>query len=266
MNKPTPVYILTERGLTVYIDGVPHTVITSDSRFENALDALRTGDMEALEAAVRPAKVLETIVSRTGYITVKGGAVYIDGKQAPDDDYTVQRIIRHAAAELPVLPLVNFFERLQKNPSYRTRRDLLRFLEKGDLPITTSGMFLAYKRVTEDYRDLHTGACDYSIGRTVSMSRFEVDDDPNNTCSAGLHVCSYGYLPHFGSRHGNRVVICEVDPGDVVAIPTDYNDSKMRVCRLRVISETDLPESCLQGSMVYDEYESEDDDDDDGAL
>jgi hypothetical protein len=63
-----------------------------------------------------------------------------------------------------------------------------------------------------------------------------VDEDPDRTCSHGLHVCSFDYLPHFSHANGH-VVVCKVNPADVVAIPRDYNNTKMRVCRYEVVGE-----------------------------
>ena len=63
------------------------------------------------------------------------------------------------------------------------------------------------------------------------------NEDKNQTCSSGLHFCSLDYLPNFGRGDGNRVVILEIDPADVVSIPSDYNNAKGRACRYKVISE-----------------------------
>ena len=70
------------------------------------------------------------------------------------------------------------------------------------------------------------------------MPRPSVDDDPAKTCSAGLHVCSLSYLSTFG---GDRTILVEVCPADVVAVPIDYQNSKVRVSRLRVVREVDSP-------------------------
>ena len=73
-----------------------------------------------------------------------------------------------------------------------------------------------------------------AVGDTLSMPRNAVDEDKNRTCSAGLHFCSYSYLPHFG---GERIVVVKINPRDVVAIPADYNNAKGRTCRYEVVEE-----------------------------
>ena len=123
-----------------------------------------------------------------------------------------------------------------ENPSYSSREQLHGFIEKYLFSITPEGNFLAYRVVTHDWKDKHTRSIDNSVGTTVTMPRDEVDENPNRTCSAGLHVCGRSYVKSF--KHGNdRLTLVSVNPRDVVAIPTDYNDAKMRVCEYTVIGE-----------------------------
>jgi hypothetical protein len=136
----------------------------------------------------------------------------------------------------PVEPLVAFMENLMTNPSKRAVDELYGFLEKNSLPITPDGHFLAYKKVRQNYFDCHTGKMDNSVGKVVEMERNEVDDNKDQTCSAGLHFCSQEYLPHFGGGD-SRVVIVKINPRDVVSIPVDYNNAKGRACRYEVIGE-----------------------------
>lgn len=133
-------------------------------------------------------------------------------------------------------PIANFMERLLKNPSFRVREQLFAFLEFGEVPLTPNGTFLAYKAVRSNFYDIHSGKFYNGVGAVVTMQRSDVDDDPNRTCSAGLHVCSFKYLPSFSHADGH-VMVCEVDPANVVSIPADYNNTKMRTCEYTVISE-----------------------------
>jgi len=136
----------------------------------------------------------------------------------------------------PIEPMVMFMDNLYQNPSKRAVDELYGFLERGNLPITPDGHFLAYKRVREDYTDCHTGKMDNSIGQVVEMERYDVDDNKDNTCSTGLHFCSKEYLSGFG---GARTVIVKINPADVVSIPSDYNQTKGRACRYEVVGEID---------------------------
>jgi hypothetical protein len=102
------------------------------------------------------------------------------------------------------------------------------------LPITDDGYFLAYKRVNRNYTDCHSGTFDNHVGKVVEMPREKVNANRNETCSAGLHVCSHSYLSHYS---GDRIVVVKINPKDVVSVPVDYNNAKMRVCRYEVVSE-----------------------------
>jgi len=93
---------------------------------------------------------------------------------------------------------------------------------------------LAYKKVRDNFMDVHSGTMLNAPGCIVEMERNKVDDDKNNTCSTGLHFCAESYLRSFG---GERTVIVKINPADVVSIPSDYNDAKGRACRYEVIGE-----------------------------
>jgi predicted RNA-binding Zn-ribbon protein involved in translation (DUF1610 family) len=102
------------------------------------------------------------------------------------------------------------------------------------MPITCEGTFLACKGVREDYKDCHTGTIDNRPGAVIPpMDRSEVDDNPNNHCSNGYHCGAWDYAKSFGAR----VVLVEVDPADVVSVPSDYNAQKCRVTWYKVLSD-----------------------------
>ena len=95
------------------------------------------------------------------------------------------------------------------------------------------GCFLAYKGVNDDYTDVHTGKIINRVGRTVTMERNRISDDPSVGCHTGLHVGSEDYATGFGSR----TVICKVNPRDVVSVPLDCECQKMRVCEYSVTAD-----------------------------
>ena len=132
--------------------------------------------------------------------------------------------------------MVKMKKKLRKQPSYLIAKRLYDFIKCSSLEINEKGNILAYKVIRDDYTDCHTGKMDNSVGKKVTMPRNKVDDDDERTCSSGLHVCSAGYIKHFGG-HTTRLVQVEVKPKDFVSIPVDYNDSKARVCEYKVIKE-----------------------------
>jgi hypothetical protein len=131
-------------------------------------------------------------------------------------------------------PMLKFVERLYKNPSHRAINELYNFLAHQFLPIDPDGYFLAYKAVTSDFKDKHTKTVDNSVGAEPEMERFKVDDNCDVACSQGYHVGAHKYASEF--RTGDDVmVICRVDPADVVSIPKDCNQEKLRCCKYKVV-------------------------------
>ena len=128
-----------------------------------------------------------------------------------------------------------FIMKMAANNMDETSMDgLFKFLKNARIPINEEGNILTYKRIDINYKDCYTHTLDNSIGATVSMERSKVTCNPKITCSSGLHVCSYSYLSSFS---GDRIVICEVEPHNVVSVPVDYNFAKMRCCKYKVIEE-----------------------------
>jgi hypothetical protein len=199
-------------------------------------------------------------------IELRGSSLYYEGRVL--EGFLSNLIIRMVSEGQPnVQPLVNFLERLQMNPSYRVRDQLFKFLDFGKNSITPDGCFLGYKYVTDDFQSVHAGAWedgtfypdrhyDHSVGERPSMPREHVDDDPNNTCSSGLHVCSRTYLGHMGNNR--QIVVCKVDPRDVVSVPVDYNNTKMRTCGYTVVGSLEkeqVDNDSLAASSVNSDYE-----------
>jgi methionyl-tRNA synthetase len=55
---------------------------------------------------------------------------------------------------------------------------------------------------------------------------------------------------------GDKLLDVEVDPQDVVAVPTDYNGTKMRVSKFKVVSES---KGIIKKALVESSYEIEED-------
>lgn len=134
----------------------------------------------------------------------------------------------------PTQPLNRFFEKLALAPAQHVWNETLLFMVANDMVMFEDGDILGYKKVRNDYTDSHTGTFNNAPGQRVTMPRAEVDDDRRISCSSGLHVAAFEYAKNFG---GGRLVVVKVDPRDVVSIPYDYNNQKMRTCGYQVIAE-----------------------------
>ena len=134
--------------------------------------------------------------------------------------------------------LRNFWRRCLCNPRRESVQQLFAFVSRHLLTITDEGMFVAYKAVRSNYYDKHSGTFDNHPGLVVTMPRQEVTFDPNTHCAAGLHVSNYDYAHGFANfGAGDRIVVCLVDPADVVSVPNDCSAQKIRVCKYIVQSD-----------------------------
>lgn len=89
------------------------------------------------------------------------------------------------------------------------------------------------------------------------MDRSLVDPDKNETCSRGLHFCSFDYISHFETQN-SRVIIVKINPRDVVSIPVDYNNTKGRCCEYTVLTEVQRPtKQSLPPLVAYNETSDE---------
>lgn len=125
-----------------------------------------------------------------------------------------------------------FLARCAANPNQKSVIQLFRFLQYIRAQFLPSGNFLIYKGVTADYLDCHTKTINNRPGQVVSMPRSKVAFNPNEGCSAGLHVGSLDFV-----RGYVRIMLIEIDPADVVSVPHENSYQKMRVCRYKVLRE-----------------------------
>lgn len=116
------------------------------------------------------------------------------------------------------------------------------------------------------YTDSHSRSMRIEIGTPIVLERSKCDSNPHVTCSRGLHVGAMEYVRNF---FGSHILLCLVNPRDVVAIPKDYNGMKMRVCEYLPIVEVTgtIDDSVYKtkelvsqaGNLFFSEFEEEDD-------
>lgn len=228
-------WLITDHNITVNYQGQTHIVSRNDALANKLISAIKEGRNDEIPMLMDAAIRIETFSN--GKFQVVNNEILIDGNPAPRA--LGNKIVAFANQGLPYEPLLRFAKNLKGNPSFRAVNELFQFLEKNDHPITDDGCFIAYKRVGSDFKDLYSGTFDNSVGSTVEMPRNEVNEDPTQTCSAGLHVANWDYA-HNQYRSGVGVILeVKVNPADVVAVPTDYNQAKMRVCKYVVLSVVD---------------------------
>jgi len=230
-----PHIINADGAISVVIDGKMEVVSKEHVNYNKVLKAIKNDKIKKLKKLINIAEAVKEKVKHIGNIKIENDTVYYKDKAVHNT--LTKRMLEMISENIDIMHLAKFLDNLMQNPSYRAVNELYDFLEAGNIPITDRGTFLVYKKIRSDWKDIYTGTIDNSIGAIVEVNRNEVDEDSEKTCSYGLHVCSYDYLPHFGAGEWDRVIICEVNPKDVVAIPKDYDNTKMRVCKYVVIDE-----------------------------
>jgi len=241
--------------LTIVADGVQHTVLASNPMFASAVSAFQSQDWDALMLVIDPSLKFKNLYAKYEQIEVKDGSVFVDGDVVRS--IVADRIINYLADGIDCLPIFKFITRLRLNPSKRAVDELYTFLEHKHLPLTATGTFLAYKAVRHDFTDKHTGKFFNGVGEVLSMMRNKVDDNKEVGCSYGFHAGTLEYASGFASSD-DRLVLVEIDPTDVVSIPTDCNFQKLRTCRYKVVSEYERP---LTEHVYESRFSTENDDD-----
>lgn len=241
-------YIISNNGaVSASVCGKSYVFNESHHNYQALLTYLKNGNVEYFEASYDMASTVEHYCD--GYVHVKGGELTWQGVPMPD--LFTDRILQMRKEGFNIEPMLNFLDNMNDNPSDKAIVELFDFMQNQHLPITEDGHFLTYKAVDENFKDLYSGNFDNSVGSEVSVSRESVDSDRDRGCSHGLHVGSIGYVSSYGgvdiknmsdeggsdnSDGGNQIVICKVNPRDVVSVPTCSRFQKLRCCQYEVVS------------------------------
>jgi hypothetical protein len=241
--------IATDQSISLTVNDQNYTIYSTEKHRYNNLkekltkffEAKGKKDTKAIEkigdeilGLLNPAKHISTFTE--GDFEVRDNKLYF--KDMLDEPLPIElgkKIIALRDQGEPYGTFLNFWKRLRNNPSKVSRNSFYTFIEKNHITLTEDGLVLLYKKVTERDKklfDSHTKSIDNSIGSIVKMDRSKVNANPNETCSYGLHVAAWEYAQSYS---GNVLVEVLVDPEHVVAVPTDYNAQKIRVCEYTVL-------------------------------
>jgi len=239
-------WIETAHKLNIFHDGHAFHLKKTDPLFKKVMRKLNAEKFESVLSLLLPAKRIMNYTNQEFRVS-NDGQVYLRGDHDPVHKIISEKLIAFSHNGLPYRSLISFWKNLKKNPDpkvldrggevYSIKDQLYGFLTKNKHPITSDGCFIAYKHVNRNENgqlvDVKTGDFINNIGQVVQMKRKEVDTNPHNTCSSGLHVASFEYA----TKHypGNVLITVLVNPRHVCAVPMDYNQQKMRVCEYTVI-------------------------------
>lgn len=237
--------LITAKAATIYRHQEGHiasmrTFPSDDYRYERIKEMHQNGDQDYSEFFAELKLKEVSFVTEHGVRVSKEG-IYLNNLHLQDQ--LADWIVENIDSISPDSSYIRFLDNLAQNPDQRMQEQLYGFLKHTDVKINEDGMVLAYKAVSHNFKDIHSNTFDNSVGAVVEMPRDEVDDDPENTCSHGLHVAAASYIPQYGRKeYQHRVVQVLINPKDFVSIPVDYNFAKARVCRYTVAREVSWEE------------------------
>jgi hypothetical protein len=235
-------YIISNSGVVNAIaGGQAYTFDKNHHNYSSLVRHLKSDNVEHFEAAYDIAASVEHFCD--GYVHIKNGTLNWNGIPMPE--LFSDRIMQMRKEGFEFEPMLNFLNNLNDNPSDKAIVELFDFMQHKHLPITDDGNFLAYKAVKEDFTDIYTGNLDNNVGSTVSVDRSSVDSNRDKGCGHGLHVGSIDYVTSYGgidldnkddNNGGNQIVVCKVNPRDVVSVPTCSRYQKLRCCQYEVVA------------------------------
>lgn len=251
MKKINAIYTFDDKkvvtSVLANIGNENYTADASHANFGLLLEDIKNDDADSFVRHYDIRKAFEEYT--VGNVSIKGGEVYYGDNRL--GGVVVERIFDFMANGLPVEPIMAFVNKLYLNPSSRAVNELYRFLEHKNLPITPDGNFRAYKGLDGNFYSITAGKLTLlqgkandkgqifnGIGETVECVRHQVDDNKDNTCSYGLHAGSLEYARDFAQ---GKMVIVEINPADVVSIPSDCEGQKLRTCKYAVVEEYVAP-------------------------
>lgn len=272
-----------------YADGESETIPEAHVSFKPIIEKLISGT--ATDEDIRDLTgVLKTVARKMAAlserVSVDGKEVYFDGDPLRGEISDIIKRMFEEGKALDFKPLVNFLEKAKTNPSLKSIDDLYRWIRNGDLVIDPDGDIVAYKAVKVNAdgvnvsihegnafvngEDFH-GHIPNVPGSIISMARSQVNDNEFETCSYGLHAGTYAYATEFATwqRHDTtRLILVKINPRDVVSVPNDHNDAKMRVSRYTVLTQIDerIAQPFYQPELDEDEIEDDEIDEFDGLA
>lgn len=232
MNLPFN-FVISDTGVvTCFSNGKRYTFPPDFPHYDKVKQAIANKDIAEIERLGDIPKSIETYAN--GNVKVEHGVITYKGRGI--NNTLTRRILKLMNEGFPFEFMLRFLDNLMQNPSRHAVQELYNFLLNRNLPITENGCFLAYKTVDDNYMDWHTHTVRNQVGDSPEMERNEVDDEWRNMCSSGFHVGAIEYVQDFHAGHGH-IMIVEVNPKDVVSVPTENNYTKCRTCKYTVVGE-----------------------------
>lgn len=260
-----------EGASVIFSDGTTYPVSSDHPKYAKIIEALLNPDSsedEIFKLVAPFDAVFLNLTHLSDRVTRKGMRLFFDGDAL--NNSIASQIITSLDEEgyeqgTTWRSYVAFLERLMTNPSADSRDHFYKYVESHGLTITDDGMVVLYKGVHSTsepgvYRSNNSGyglvttpdgkTTEYpsaqlpnGVDYVVSIPRSMVDADRRQHCSVGLHAGTFEYASSFAPV----LLTVLVDPRDVVSVPNDYNNAKIRVARYRVLEVNDKKKQYKSG-------------------
>lgn len=257
------------QNITVFVDGEMYVADSNHNpNFQEIIQKVLLGDESVVDLFDLERAVSKRFEKLSERVAVRNGDIYFDGSVV--NDVLAQQVLRFLDDGVDDWqPLVLFWENLAQNPNPHSREQLYRWLNDRNFQISKNGNIVGFKgvKVGADgtYLSIHAGPAivddvemngyiPNAIGSIIEMPRDDVQFDSAVGCSTGLHVGTYSYAKGFAQ---GAVLTVSVNPRDVVSVPTDCNDEKLRVCRYKVVNNTPVEWSGSVSDVEDEEYDDE---------
>lgn len=223
--------------------------------FEGIVEGLRNGDPHVWSLF----SVQDGIMSRFHQISDRyawnGESILFDGDPVHNSFTELLTRALEAGDTKAYTAIAKFGDKLASNPDAHSREQAYDWLSCHKFQITDDGDVVGYKGVQYDGDGFKSGRksevpgkpsafvnglpvpplsyVPQKLGDVVSMPRSEVSNDPNQTCSRGLHISTRSYAESWGGPNGTVVTVF-VNPAHIVSVPNHAGAEKVRVHRYKV--------------------------------
>ena len=234
---------ISKKAITItWSDGTTTAITPDNPSYDKAMGLIKAKrSEESLRAIIDPLRVVAEwsggkviLRGKTPFCVTPAGTLPVNPKLAA----FLQEFVDN---NWPAEAFCRFVYRLSQNPSQRSVETFYEFVVNYGLTITDDGLVRGYKAITNNWMDKHTQTVSNRIGDKPQMARSKVDDNPDVGCSVGFHCGCLDYVKgfayNFGSPTGDRIVLVEFDPTDVVCVPRDCGCGKIRCSTYTVVAE-----------------------------
>jgi hypothetical protein len=202
--------------------------------FISARNAVLNGNVNVLKRAFNVGAMAQVFTH--GKVKLANGKLTFAGVEL--HDALANKVLQFMGRGEDFKPLVAFLDDLYKNSVQDSREQFFNFCEKHGITITDRGTVLLYKSIRRDnLKDWHSNTFVNKPGAHFKKEEFEVDQNPDASCSKGWHAGTLEYAKQFNAGDNQMIVVVEVWPRYIRSVPTDCECQKVRLLEYDVIGE-----------------------------